>query len=93
MVCYSAFRVVPVFVAGLPAASRRLTLAWNEPGNGQRDPWAKNRSPGGVPSLDKLLKDLRTRFDKFGHGPGNITIIVLVLLALGLLFSRIGSQA
>ncbi len=62
-------------------------MAWNEPGNGQRDPWAKNRSPGGVPSLDKLLKDLRTRFDKFGHGPGNITIIVLVLLALGLLFS------
>ncbi len=40
-----------------------------------------------MPSLDKLLKDLQTRFNKLGRGPGNIAIIVLVLLALGLLFS------
>lgn len=62
-------------------------MAWNEPGNGQRDPWSKNRSPGGIPSLDKLLKDLQTRFNKLGRGPGNIVVIVLALLALGLLFS------
>ncbi|HUH30065.1 MAG TPA: FtsH protease activity modulator HflK [Rhodanobacter sp.] len=62
-------------------------MAWNEPGNGQRDPWSKNRSSGGIPSLDKLLKDLQTRFNRLGRGPGNIVVIVLVLLALGLLFS------
>ena len=62
-------------------------MAWNEPGNGQRDPWSKNRSSGGMPSLDKLLKDLQNRFNRLGRGPGNIAIIVLVLLALGLLLS------
>lgn len=62
-------------------------MAWNEPGNGQRDPWSRNRNPGGMPSLDKLLKDLQNRFNRLGHGPGNIAIIVLVLLVLGLLFS------
>jgi membrane protease subunit HflK len=74
-------------VAGLPAASRRLTLAWNEPGNGQRDPWSKHRTPGGKPALDKWLRDLQGRFNRLGRGPGNIALIVLVVLVLALLFS------
>ena len=73
--------------AGLPAASRRLTLAWNEPGNGQRDPWSKHRTPGGKPAVDKWLRDLQARFNRLGRGPGNIAVIVLVVLVLALLFS------
>jgi membrane protease subunit HflK len=73
--------------AGLPAASRRLTLAWNEPGNGQRDPWSKHRAPGGKPALDKWLRDLQTRFNRLGRGPGNIALIVVGVLVLALLFS------
>ena len=73
--------------AGLPAASRRLTLAWNEPGNGQRDPWSKHRTPGGKPALDKWLRDLQARFNRLGRGPGNIALIVLAVLVLALLFS------
>jgi len=77
----------PVLVAGLSAASRRLTLAWNEPGKGQRDPWSRKRPAGGFPSPGKLLKDLQARFNKLGHGPGNVGIIVLMLVVVALLFS------
>lgn len=61
-------------------------MAWNEPGNGQRDPWGK-RPSGGKSPLDGLLKDLKTRLGKFGHGPGSILTIVGVLILLTLLFS------
>ena len=62
-------------------------MAWNEPGNGQRDPWSRKRPAGGLPPLGKLLKDLQTRFNKLGHGPGNVVILVLVLVVIVLLFS------
>jgi membrane protease subunit HflK len=62
-------------------------VAWNEPGNGQRDPWGKNRRPGGKPSLDSALKGLKSTLGKLGQGPGSILTGVLVLLLVGLLLS------
>ena len=61
-------------------------MAWNEPGNGQRDPWGKNRQSGKSP-LDGLLKTLKTHVSKLGPGPGSILTAVLVLLIVGLLLS------
>ncbi|HTV84446.1 MAG TPA: FtsH protease activity modulator HflK [Dyella sp.] len=63
-------------------------MAWNEPGNGQRDPWNKNkRNPGGKPGLEAVLKDAFKRLGKLG-GPGGIaTIVAAVLLAWLLLTS------
>lgn len=62
-------------------------MAWNEPGSGQRDPWSKQRTPGGKPALDKWLRDLQGRFNRFGRGPGSIAMVVLGVLVLALLFS------
>lgn len=62
-------------------------MAWNEPGNGQRDPWGKNRQNGGKPGLDDTLKKLRDRFGKFGGGPGGILTIIVALLLAWLLLS------
>jgi len=61
-------------------------VAWNEPGNGQRDPWGKNRQTGKSP-LDGLLKNLKTHAGKLGPGPGSILTGVVVLLIVGLLLS------
>lgn len=62
-------------------------MAWNEPGNGQRDPWSRKRPSGGLPSPGRVLKDLQARFTKLGRGPGNLWIAVLVLVVVALLFS------
>jgi membrane protease subunit HflK len=63
-------------------------MAWNEPGNGQRDPWNKNkRGAGGKPGVESALKELFRRIGKLG-GPGGIfTIVVAMLLAWLLLTS------
>lgn len=62
-------------------------MAWNEPGNGQRDPWSRKRPGAGIPPLGKLLKDLQARFNKLGRGPGNVAGVVLLLVVIALLFS------
>lgn len=62
-------------------------MAWNEPGNGQRDPWNKNRPGGSTPSLDDVIKRLRARFGKLGGGPGGAVTIALALLLAWLLLS------
>ena len=65
-------------------------MAWNEPGNnGQRDPWNKNNNrPGGNKSgLDDILKQLRSRFGRFGGGAGGLFTIVLALVLAWLLLS------
>ena len=64
-------------------------MAWNEPGNGQRDPWGKNNRQGGStpPGLDQLLKSLRQRLGRLGGGPGGVFTIVLALLIAWLLVS------
>jgi len=55
-------------------------MAWNEPGNGQRDPWNRNRQPGNKPGLEDMLKQLRSRFGKLGGGAGGIFIILLAFV-------------
>lgn len=62
-------------------------MAWNEPGNGQRDPWGKNRQTGGKPGLEDLLKRLKSHLGKFGGGPGGILTIALALVLAWLLLS------
>jgi modulator of FtsH protease HflK len=63
-------------------------MAWNEPGNGQRDPWNKNkRGSSGKPGIETALKDSFKRIGRVG-GPGGIfTIIAAVILAWVLLTS------
>lgn len=58
-------------------------MAWNEPGNNNRDPW--NQGSGGKrgdlpPNLNELIRRLRARFG--GKGPNGSMIL---LLAVGLL--------
>ena len=60
-------------------------MAWNEPGNGQRDPWGRNRQPGNKPGLEDMLKQLRSRLGKLGGGAGGIFTILLALLLAWLL--------
>jgi len=63
-------------------------MAWNEPGNGQRDPWSKGRRPrppGGKHGLDALLKDLRRHLGRFGGGRGGLLTLVAALVVVWLL--------
>lgn len=60
-------------------------MAWNEPGNGQRDPWGKNRQSGNKPGLEDMLKQLRNRLGNFGGGAGGIFTILLALVLAWLL--------
>jgi len=63
-------------------------MAWNEPGNGQRDPWNKNkRGGGGKPGAAATLKELFRRIGKLGGPGGILTIVVAILLAWLLLTS------
>ncbi|GLQ46548.1 HflK protein [Dyella lipolytica] len=63
-------------------------MAWNEPGNGQRDPWNKNkRSSGGKSGIETVLKDLFKRIGKLGGPGGILTIVVAIVLAWLLLTS------
>jgi membrane protease subunit HflK len=62
-------------------------MAWNEPGNGQRDPWNKNkRSSGGKPGIEAVLKDVLKRIGKLG-GPGGILTIIAVFVLAWLLMT------
>ncbi len=47
-------------------------MAWNEPGNNDKDPWKnKGGRDQGPPDLDELLKDLGNKFGGvFGNKPG-----------------------
>jgi membrane protease subunit HflK len=60
-------------------------MAWNEPGNGQKDPWNRNRSSGRKPDLDGMIKSLKARFGKFGAGSGGVLAVVLVFIVAWLL--------
>ncbi|RUL78130.1 FtsH protease activity modulator HflK [Dyella choica] len=63
-------------------------MAWNEPGNGQRDPWNKNkRGSAGKPGVETALKDLFKRIGRLGGPGGILTIVVAILLAWLLLTS------
>jgi modulator of FtsH protease HflK len=62
-------------------------MAWNEPGNGQRDPWGRNRQTGNKPGLEDMLKQIRNRLGKLGGGAGGIFTILLALVLAWLLLS------
>jgi modulator of FtsH protease HflK len=62
-------------------------MAWNEPGNGQRDPWGRNRQTGNKPGLEDMLKQFRNRLGKLGGGAGGIFTILLALVLAWLLLS------
>lgn len=63
-------------------------MAWNEPGNGQRDPWNKNkRNAGNKPGVPGALKDLFKRIGRLGGPGGILTIVIAILLAWLLLTS------
>jgi membrane protease subunit HflK len=72
---------------GRHAAPQRLIMAWNEPGNGQHDPWKKKRPVGSKAGLEDLLKRARARMGKLGGGPGGIVTIAVALLLAWLLLS------
>ena len=44
-------------------------MAWNEPGNGGRDPWG-NRQGDGPPDLDEAFKKLQDNLGKMFGGGG-----------------------
>jgi membrane protease subunit HflK len=62
-------------------------MAWNEPGNGQRDPWGKNRPSGNKPGLDDILKQVRDRFGRLGGGAGGIFVILLAFVIVWVVMS------
>ncbi|GLQ96336.1 FtsH protease activity modulator HflK [Dyella mobilis] len=71
-------------------------MAWNEPGNGQRDrdPWNKNkRGAGGKPGIEATLKDVAKRLGKLGGPGGLFTILGIFVLAWLLMtsYTMIGS--
>jgi modulator of FtsH protease HflK len=62
-------------------------MAWNEPGNGQRDPWNKNkRSSGGKSGIEATLKDLSKRLGKLG-GPGGLFTIIGIFILVWVLMT------
>jgi membrane protease subunit HflK len=71
-------------------------MAWNEPGgNGDKDPWSKNRGNQGPPDLDEVFKNLQKKFGSLFGGKGGgkgggalpaggrfgIGLVVVILLA------------
>jgi membrane protease subunit HflK len=71
-------------------------MPWNEPGDGNKDPWSKKTRDQGPPDLDELLKKLTSRFGgilggKWGggssNGPSAGLVVILVVIAIGWLAS------
>lgn len=50
-------------------------MAWNEPGNGDKDPWGKRGGNDGPPDLDEVVKNLQRKLGNLfgGKGGGNGT--------------------
>lgn len=48
-------------------------MAWNEPGNGDKDPWGKRGGNDGPPDLDEVVKNLQRKLGNLfgGKGGGN----------------------
>jgi len=60
-------------------------MAWNEPGNNNRDPW--NQGSGGKggtpPDLQDMFRRLRTRWGGGGKERGGLLLLIVSLLCLG----------
>ena len=51
--------------------NNKQDMAWNEPGgNGDKDPWSKNRGNQGPPDLDEVFKNLQKKFGSLFGGKG-----------------------
>jgi membrane protease subunit HflK len=68
-------------------------MAWNDSGNGNKNPWDRNPGPDGPPDLDKIIRDWQKKFSGlFGSGKSSssgggreaglplIGVLVVVLL-------------
>ncbi|WP_250623903.1 FtsH protease activity modulator HflK [Pinirhizobacter soli] len=64
-------------------------MAWNEPGNGQKDPWNRQRASGRKTDIDGLIKSLKSRFGRLGNSGGIVTVVLAILLAWLLLSSYV----
>ena len=45
-------------------------MAWNEPGNGGKDPWG-NRGNDGPPDLDEVIQNMQRKLGGIFGGKGN----------------------
>jgi membrane protease subunit HflK len=73
-------------------------MAWNEPGNGDRDPWGDRKSDQGPPDLDEVVRKMQEKLGglfggrrgggapggrrRAGGPPGLIAIILIVVVVL-----------
>jgi membrane protease subunit HflK len=65
-------------------------MAWNEPGNNNRDPWSQGgggKGGGTPPDLNDLLRQLRARWGGGGKDRGGLLLLAVSLLLLGWLLS------
>jgi membrane protease subunit HflK len=69
-------------------------MAWNDSGNGNKNPWDRNSGPDGPPDLDKIIRDWQNKFgglfggSKRGRSGGGADsglplVGVLVVIVLG----------
>lgn len=65
-------------------------MAWNEPGNNNRDPWSQGgggKNGGTPPDLNELWRKLRARWGGGGKERGGMLLLVAALLVIGWLLS------
>jgi membrane protease subunit HflK len=65
-------------------------MAWNEPGNNNRDPWNQGgggQGGGSPPDLNELMRKLRNRWGGSGKERGGMILLVVSLLVLAWLLS------
>ena len=65
-------------------------MAWNEPGNNNRDPWSQGSGGKGgslPPDLKDLFKRLRARWSGNGKERGGLILLVAAFIGLGWLLS------
>ena len=73
-------------------------MAWNEPGNGNRDPW-NNKGGEGPPDLDEVVHKLRDKVGGLfgwrsggtGGGRGGLGMLGMALVAVALIAAAIDS--
>tara|TARA_Y100001935_G_C17311742_1_gene517093 strand:+ start:7962 stop:9128 length:1167 start_codon:yes stop_codon:yes gene_type:complete len=79
-------------------------MAWNEPGNGDKDPWKNKGSDQGPPDLDEVVRKLQAKMGGLfggkggnssgggkGSSSGNSSIVIGLLLVVGLVAAGVNS--
>ena len=57
------------YLQSSPALAKQLTMAWNQPGSPNNNPWGKKPAPGGG-DLDQAFKDWQKRIESLFGGGG-----------------------